>query len=134
MKAVGPSPTITMNCKQVDYEVQCDLSRLAPGDLNHYQLQIATNQRHVSRIYSLDSVVESLPHDRYVDRKVSQFCVLWLCLLSGLFYFGRRFFAWLETRRFHRSLEREDFMIFDSNTDRDALNRAFHDESVHSKR
>jgi hypothetical protein len=147
MKVVSPSSVRPewIKCKQAlsdSSAVVCDLQNLAPGDLNHYQLWIVTNQPHVGKIQSLNPVVEILPYDKYVDRKIFTFVLVTLGVFFASFSLVGRLRSWLEIRRLTRSLERESFKpsereypkIFDSDEERDALNRAFRDETVHNQR
>jgi hypothetical protein len=147
MEAISPSKARPewMKCQQSPHDssaVVCDLQNLAPGELNRYQLSIATNQPHPAKAQSLTSVVEILPYDKYLDRKILIFCVVSLGIFFGSFPLIRRFRSWLEVRRLTRQFERETFKsperkrseIFDSDEERDALNRAIREDTVHSKR
>lgn len=133
-----------MKCQRSPFDasaVVCDLQNLAPGDLSHYQLSIATNQPNPATVQSLTSVVETIPYDKYLDRKILTFCVVSLCIFFASFPLVDRFRSWLEIRRLSRSFERESFKtskreypkIFDSDEERDALNRAFRNETVNKR-
>jgi hypothetical protein len=141
MEAISPSKVRPdwIKCQQSPSDasaVVCDLQNLSPGDLNHYQLAIATNQPHGARVQSLTSSVETLPYDKYLDRKILFFCVVSLGIFFGSLPLVGRLRSWVEVRRLTRSFERESFKtserpkIFDSDEERDALNRAFRDETV----
>jgi|SRR5215469_8663487 len=123
-----------MKCSQVPSAVRCDLRHLAPGDLSHYRLWIVTNQQHVGKIYSLNSVVELLPLDKYVNRKILIFCLVSVCVFFVSLYPIGRFRSWLEIQRLNRSLDREAFRpsdrgsLFHSDADRDALEQAFRED------
>ena len=103
MEAIPPSKVRPdwMKCQQSPSDasaVVCDLQNLSPGNLSHYQLSIATNLQHGAKVQSLTASVETLPYDKYLDRKILIFCVVSLGIFFGSFPLVGRLRSWLEMR------------------------------------
>ena len=131
-------PGFRIDCTTESYGVHCkDVGPLDPVKHHIFRLSIVTDQPHPDEIYSTTKGVELPAFDVYQRRVGIIFCVVMACLLSAMFYSGRRLVVWWETRTFNRSLNQETCRpsepeypkIFSSEAERDALNRAFREES-----